>query len=57
VVYYPMTAPVKIYELFLRFGVTEAAGMATLLLAVSLVLLVLFRCLAHGQNRISGYGR
>jgi len=57
VVYYPMTAPVKIYELFLRFGVTEAAGMATLLLAVSLVLLVLFRCIAHGKNRISGYGR
>jgi len=56
-VYYPMTAPVKIYELFLRFGLTEAAGMATLLLAVSLVLLVLFRCLAHGQSRISGYGR
>lgn len=56
-VYYPMTAPVKIYELFLRFGLAEAAGMATLLLAVSLVLLILFRCLAHGQNRISGYGR
>ena len=24
--YYPMTAPVKIYELFLRFGLDEAAG-------------------------------
>jgi molybdate/tungstate transport system permease protein len=56
-VYYPMTAPVKIYELFLRVGLTEAAGMATLLLAVSLALLILFRGLAHGQNRISGYGR
>ncbi len=56
-VYYPMTAPVKIYELFLRFGVHEAAGMATLLLAVSLVLLILFRHFAHGQERVSGYGR
>jgi molybdate/tungstate transport system permease protein len=56
-VYYPMTAPVKIYELFLRFGLTEAAGMATLLLALSLALLILFRWVAHGQGRASGYGR
>ncbi|MGH7118747.1 MAG: ABC transporter permease [Acetobacteraceae bacterium] len=56
-VYYPMTAPVKIYELFLRFGVSEAAGMATLLLAVSLVLLIVFRHFAHGQSQVSGYGR
>ena len=50
-------SPVKIYELFLRFGLTEAAGMATLLPAMSLMLLILFRRLAHGHNRISGYGR
>lgn len=56
-VYYPMTAPVKIYELFLRFGLTQAAGMATLLLVVSLVLLIVLRHFAHGQGRPSGYGR
>ena len=56
-VYYPMTAPVKIYELFLRFGLNEAAAMATLLLALSLILLILFRWLAQGQGRASGYGR
>ncbi|MGH7049103.1 MAG: ABC transporter permease [Acetobacteraceae bacterium] len=56
-VYYPMTAPVKIYELFLRFGLPRAAGMATLLLAVSLVLLILFRSFAHGEDRNSGDGR
>ncbi|MGH7068041.1 MAG: ABC transporter permease [Acetobacteraceae bacterium] len=56
-VYYPMTAPVKIYELFLRFGLPQAAAMATLLLAVSLVLLILFRSFAHGQGRLSGDGR
>lgn len=56
-VYYPMTAPVKIYELFLRFGLNEAAGMATLLLAVSLILLILFRHFAQGRESHSGYGR
>jgi molybdate/tungstate transport system permease protein len=44
-VYYPMTAPVKIYELFLRFGLDEAAGAAVLLLIVSLLLFVLLRTL------------
>ncbi len=45
-VYYPMTAPVKIYELFLRFGLDQAAGAAVLLLIVSLSLFVLLRMLA-----------
>lgn len=56
-VYYPMTAPVKIYELFLRFGLNRAAGMATLLLAITLVLLILFRYFAYGQKKATGYGR
>ncbi|MCF3946991.1 ABC transporter permease [Acidiphilium iwatense] len=56
-VYYPMTAPVKIYELFLRFGLNRAAGMATLLLAITLVLLILFRYVAYGQKKATGYGR
>jgi molybdate/tungstate transport system permease protein len=47
-VYYPMTAPVKIYELFLRFGLDEAASAAVLLLAMSLLLFVLFRHFAYG---------
>jgi molybdate/tungstate transport system permease protein len=47
-VYYPMTAPVKIYELFLRFGLNEAAAAAVLLLGLSLALFILFRQFAYG---------
>jgi len=46
-VYYPMTAPVMIYELFLRFGLEQAAAAAVLLLIVSLALFVLLRALAQ----------
>ena len=46
-VYYPMTAPVMIYELFLRFGLEQAAAAAVLLLFVSLALFVLLRALAQ----------
>ena len=45
--YYPMTAPVMIYELFLRFGLEQAAGAAVLLLAVSLALFLALRALAR----------
>ena len=45
-VYYPMTAPVEIYELFLRFGLDQAAAAAVLLLIVSLSLFVVLRMLA-----------
>lgn len=51
-VYYPMTAPVKIYELFLRFSLAQAAGAAVLLLIVSLTLFVLLRYLAHGRELV-----
>ena len=51
-VYYPMTAPVKIYELFLRFGLDRAVGAAVLLLAVSLSLFVLFRYLARAHDTV-----
>lgn len=47
--YYPMTAPVKIYELFLSVGLSEASGAAVLLLAVSLALFLLLRLLAPGR--------
>jgi molybdate/tungstate transport system permease protein len=46
-VYYPMTAPVMIYELFLRFGLDQAAGAAVLLLAVSLALFLTLRALSR----------
>lgn len=51
-VYYPMAAPVKIYELFLRIGLDQAAGAAVLLLIVSLSLFVLLRYLAYGRGAI-----
>lgn len=53
-VYYPMTAPVKIYELFLRFGLEQAAAAALLLLIVSLGLFVLLRALAQRGVRAPG---
>lgn len=51
IAYYPMTAPVEIYDLFLRFGLNEAAGMSVLLLLVALGLFVAFRALAYGNPR------
>jgi molybdate/tungstate transport system permease protein len=56
-VYHPMTAPVKIYELFLRFGVDEAAGMSVLLLLITLGLFILLRALAFGGAAPHGQGR
>ncbi|HJU19081.1 MAG TPA: ABC transporter permease, partial [Stellaceae bacterium] len=56
-VYYPMTAPVKVYELFLRFGLDDAAAMAVLLMAVCLVLFIVFRRLAYGGAVPAGSGR
>ena len=44
--YYPKTAPVLIYELFLRFGLGEAAALSVIVLAVSLALFILLRALA-----------
>jgi molybdate/tungstate transport system permease protein len=46
-VYYPMTAPVKVYELFLRFGLDQASAAAVLLLAVSLALFLILRALTR----------
>ncbi len=54
--YYPMTAPVRIYTLFVRSGLDEAAAAAVMLLAVSLALFILFRRLAYG-NGIGAMGR
>jgi molybdate/tungstate transport system permease protein len=46
-VYYPMTAPVKVYELFVRFGLDQASAAAVLLLAVSLALFLVLRALSR----------
>lgn len=46
--YYPMTAPVKIYELFLRFGLDQAASASVLLLVVSLALFLILRAVSRG---------
>jgi molybdate/tungstate transport system permease protein len=43
--YYPMTAPVKIYDLFLQFGLSESSAMAALFLTVTLSLFIFFRYL------------
>ncbi|MGA2477291.1 MAG: ABC transporter permease [Spirochaetia bacterium] len=48
--YYPMTAPVKIYDLFLQFGLQDSSALAVLFLAVSLTLFILFRFLAYGRR-------
>ena len=48
--YYPMTAPVKIYDLFLQFGLNDSSAMAVLFLAVALTLFILFRYLAYGRR-------
>ena len=53
IAYYPMTAPVEIYNLFLRFGLNDAAAAAVLLLIVALTLFGLFRWLAYDAgNRV-----
>jgi molybdate/tungstate transport system permease protein len=57
IAYYPMTAPVRIYDMFLRYGLDDAAGAAVLLLIVSLALFVLFRTLAYGSRFPAGEGR
>ena len=52
--YYPMTAPVKIYDLFLQFGLDDSSAMAVLFLAVALTLFILFRYLAYGRRAAPG---
>jgi molybdate/tungstate transport system permease protein len=52
--YYPMTAPVKIYELFLQFGLGDSSAMAVLFLTVALALFILLRHLAYGRMGSGG---
>jgi molybdate/tungstate transport system permease protein len=49
--YFPMTAPVKIYDLFIQFGLDDSSAMAVVFLVVTLALFILFRSLARGRSR------
>ncbi len=54
--YYPMTAPVKIYTLFLEASLQEATAAAVLLLLVTLTTFFLLRLLASGRLLGSSLG-
>ncbi len=47
--YYPATAPVEIYNLFLRSGLTQSAAAAVVLLVVALATFLVLRTLAAGR--------
>ncbi|HET7260561.1 MAG TPA: ABC transporter permease [Casimicrobiaceae bacterium] len=55
--YYPMTAPIRIYEMFLRFGLGDSVGAAVLFLVIVLVLFVVLRHFAFGRAGQRGFGR
>ncbi len=48
IAFYPVTAPVEVYNLFLQSGLTESASAAVLLLFVSLATFLVLRTLASG---------
>jgi molybdate/tungstate transport system permease protein len=52
--FYPVTAPVEIYNLFLQSGLTESASAAVLLLIVSLATFLVLRTLASGWSPSTG---
>ncbi|WP_434072880.1 ABC transporter permease [Moorella naiadis (nom. illeg.)] len=52
--YYPETAPVKIYELFLSGGLQQSSAAAVLLLSVTLTTFIFFRYLAYGRAARKG---
>lgn len=53
VAYYPMTAPVKIYNLFLSFGLPQAISMSFIVLIVSLCVFLILRLAAHGRRQVA----
>jgi molybdate/tungstate transport system permease protein len=55
--YYPMTAPVKIYDMFLQFGLADSSAMAALFLAVTLSLFIVFRWLFASRRDTAGAER
>ncbi|MHB1667543.1 MAG: ABC transporter permease [Thiomonas sp.] len=48
--YYPMTAPVKIYDLFLQAGLNESVAASVLFLVIVLGLFWALRLLAYGRH-------
>ncbi|MGH2916296.1 MAG: ABC transporter permease [Solirubrobacteraceae bacterium] len=50
IAFYPVTAPVEIYNLFLRSGLTQSAAAAVVLLLVSLATFLVLRTLATGWS-------
>jgi molybdate/tungstate transport system permease protein len=50
IAYYPVTAPVEIYNIYLRSGLTQAAAAAVLLLIVALATFVVLLTLASGRG-------
>lgn len=50
VAYYPMTSPVKIYNLFLSFGLPQAISMSFVVLVVSLCVFLVLRMLARRRT-------
>ena len=48
IAFYPVTAPIEVYNLFLQSGLTESASAAVLLLFVSLATFLVLRTLASG---------
>lgn len=51
IAYYPMTAPVKIYDLFLRFGLPESLALSFIVLVISLLIFIALRALAGSGRR------
>ena len=49
IAYYPVTAPVEIYNLFLRSGLTDAVAASVLLLVVALATFLVLRTLSSGR--------
>jgi len=49
IAYYPATAPVEIYNLFLQSGLTQSASAAVVLLIVTLATFLVLRTLASGR--------
>ena len=49
IAYYPATAPVQIYNMFLQSGLTQAASAAVVLLIVTLATFLVLWTLASGR--------
>ncbi|MBU6460432.1 MAG: ABC transporter permease [Proteobacteria bacterium] len=55
--YYPETAPVKIYDLFLQFGLSDSSAMSLVILVLTLLIFILFRYFLFGKKEPMGFDR